>query len=81
MSGYLVSGPRDAGQPESHLLGQATLHQPVAVAGQQERAQQDGEFSLRGRDSEGVSTNLSSPSQSLMSVTASRTLMGRLDQR
>lgn len=44
--GYLVSGPRDARQPERHLFRQATFHQPVAVTGQQESCQQDGQFSL-----------------------------------
>lgn len=48
--GYLVAGPRDARQPVLHFSGQAPLHQTVAVRGQQERGQQDGQLGLRGRE-------------------------------
>lgn len=61
-----MSGPRDARQPEGHLFHQATLHQPVAVTGHQERHQQDGQFSLRDTmQKESVSSNLSFPSASI----------------
>lgn len=46
--GYLVAWPRDARQPERHFLGQSALHQPVTVAGHQQKGQQDGELRLQG---------------------------------
>lgn len=74
-----MARPRDARQPVRISSGYATLHQPVAVGGQQQRGQQDGQLSLRRQ--EHVRTPFVPLGLSRVPSPAAPTRIGRSDQR